>query len=484
MTIEGMDQVGFAAFSRGFASNRSIASMAITECQIDDQGATALATGFSEKNDTLKEISIWHITDIAGTERITKSGWDSIITSIAGSRLEMLDVCGNRTVTDAVVVTLSNSLLSNGTLKYLDLGGCNSITHTGLRALFQQLLNLKFVCLNDIALLYLANALANNSMIKELYLGYNRDFTPMGWGAFSTVLLNHNSALEKLHLDNTQINNDVLHLITINPISNVRLRDLNLSKNDDVTSAGWVSFTAVLWSPASSLDKLYLKEIISLDDVVSDALISALRNNSRLRELHLAYNGSSEVTNHGWMDLSTLLQNSNSALEVLNLQENDIGDDTAFLFAEAVDKNTLKELNIGVDGTVDFFTSISRAAFTCILCNTSNILDTYNSNHAHGKLCNKESMSRIDDYDDDHEDLLADLRSILMINKDNTKCQAACIKIINTHFRGPETNTEVFACMKLNVLPIAIAWMGRDCDNCQNINNLFSFLTSMPLLCD
>ncbi len=153
--------------------------------------------------------------------------------------------------------------------------------------------------------------------------------------------------------------------------------------------------------------------------------------------MHLTFNGSSEVTNHGWMALSTLLRNPNSALEVLNLQENHIDNDTAFLFAEALaDNNTLKELNIGVDGAVDYFTSISRAAFTRILCNTSSILDTYNSNHALGKLCNEESMLRIDDYDDDHEDLLADLRSILMINKDNIKCQAARIKIINTHFRG------------------------------------------------
>ena len=113
-------------------------------------------------------------------------------------------------------------------------------------------------------------------MIKELYLGYNRDFTPMGWGALSTVLLNHNSVLEKLHLDNTQINDDVLHFITIALISNVRLRDLNLSKNDDVTSAGWVSFTAVFLSPASSLEKLSLNEN-SLDDAVIDALISALK---------------------------------------------------------------------------------------------------------------------------------------------------------------------------------------------------------------
>ena len=138
-------------------------------------------------------------------------------------------------------------------------------------------------------------------MIKELYLGYNRDFTPMGWGALSTVLLNHNSVLEKLHLDNTQINDDVLHFITIALISNVRLRDLNLSKNDDVTSAGWVSFTAVFLSPASSLEKLSLNEN-SLDDAVIDALISALRDNSRLRELHLTLNGSSEVTIMvGWL---------------------------------------------------------------------------------------------------------------------------------------------------------------------------------------
>ena len=45
-------------------------------------------------------------------------------------------------------------------------------------------------------------------------------------------------------------------------------------------------------------------------------------------------------------------------------------------------------------------------------------------------------------------------------------------------------NTQIFTDMELNVIPIAIGWMGRDGGSGGSSDLLFTFLRSMPLLCD
>ena len=61
---------------------------------------------------------------------------------------------------------------------------------------------------------------------------------------------------------------------------------------------------------------------------------------------------------------------------------------------------------------------------------------------------------------------------------------AARLKIMNAHFSGSDIKTSVFTDMKLNVLPIAIAWMGQDGKSEGISGVLFAFLRSRPLLCN
>ena len=68
-----------------------------------------------------------------------------------------------------------------------------------------------------------------------------------------------------------------------------------------------------------------------------------------------------------------------------------------------------------------------------------------------------------------------DLKYLLQLNRDNSKSQAARLKIIKTHFSGREINMQPFTKMGLSVRPHAIAWMARD-------NNLFHFVRAMPSL--
>ena len=62
----------------------------------------------------------------------------------------------------------------------------------------------------------------------------------------------------------------------------------------------------------------------SMSDTVIGALIIALTNNSRLKELKLGWN--LHATAAGWVAFLTILQTPNSALEVLHLQQNSINE--------------------------------------------------------------------------------------------------------------------------------------------------------------
>jgi hypothetical protein len=201
------------------------------------------------------------------------------------------------------------------------------------------------------------------------------------------------------------------------------------------------------------------------------ALTNALVNNRSLNAINLSLIGG--VSEAGWTAFSVVLRNPESVLEVIDLSCNSVNDEVMQSFSDALVNNTkLKEFNVRM-------TSISSngfAAFTHLLCNSTSILTTYQSNHTIEELWKKDD----DDYDDDDEDdesntLPEDLMNLLRLNKENSPNEAARIKIINTHFSGPEINMQPFMDMALGVRPYAIAWMGRD-------NNLYRFLRAMPSL--
>jgi hypothetical protein len=79
-------------------------------------------------------------------------------------------------------------------------------------------------------------------------------------------------------------------------------------------------------------------------------------------------------------------------------------------------------------------------------------MSTYCSNHTLEILSNN-----------DFELLLPeDLASLLRLNRENSKREAACLKITKVHFSGHDSNMQPFMDMDLSVRPHAIAWMARD----------------------
>ena len=110
-------------------------------------------------------------------------------------------------------------------------------------------------------------------------------------------------------------------------------------------------------------------------------------------------------------------------------------------------------------------TSIGYAAFTRLLCNSSSIMSTYQSNHTLTRLCDRSCLKNLPE----------DLRFLLQLNEKNSVSQAARLKIIKTHFSGSEINMQPFISMDLCVRPHAIAWMVRDV-------NAFHLLRALPML--
>ena len=224
----------------------------------------------------------------------------------------------------------------------------------------------------------------------------------------------------------------------------------------------------------ATLENLDLSTNYFTDENIA-ALANALVNNRSLREINLSLiNGESEA---GWSAFSPVLRNPESALEIIDLSKNSINDELVYSFSNALASNTkLKEFN--VRGTFSI-TSNGFAAFTHLLCNSSSILTTYQSNHTLEELWKKNDDLDYDD--DDGEDnqlkitLPEDLINLLQLNKENSPNEAARFKIINSHFSGHEINMQPFMDMTLSVRPYAIAWMGRD-------DNLYRFLRAMPSL--
>ena len=236
--------------------NSSLADLDLWDCSIDDEGARMLAAALG-RNSTLRKLNLGH------NKNITITGWRAIFTQLQSpqSSLDGLDLWKN--YIDIAVANLLANALANGTsLKALCLGTSYEITTEGWRAVFAALssprcvikeLDLNSNEFNDEVVTHLSNALSNNCVLKELDLHGNAEVTPSGWRAFSAVLQNPNSALEKLDLGYNSINDGALVSLANSLVHNNKLKELSLFKyeTDDITITDWGALTNVLCNKSS-----------------------------------------------------------------------------------------------------------------------------------------------------------------------------------------------------------------------------------------
>ena len=121
---------------------------------------------------------------------------------------------------------------------------------------------MRYSALNDEMMTYLANSLSNNSVLRYLNLSnpqLNHRVTASGWTAFSAVLENPNSALEKLDLVGCIFDDDALVSFANTLTHNSNLKellfdeDLDQEYDGEIAITNWGAFPNVLCNKSSIL---------------------------------------------------------------------------------------------------------------------------------------------------------------------------------------------------------------------------------------
>ena len=204
-------------------------------------------------NETLRELNI-------GTNPAI-TNWRAFSSALASprSRLEKLDLSDN-TMCDLAVLSITNALLINTTIKSLILNSTWSISIVGTNHLYQMLespscslenLHLNHYGLDDDLIQSLANALASNRLLRTLNLGNNWEITDVGWETFEAVLRNPNSSLEKLDLSPCAISDQAMISFAGSLTNNITLTDLIL--DHDIKPVGCAAFIRMLCGDSSIL---------------------------------------------------------------------------------------------------------------------------------------------------------------------------------------------------------------------------------------
>ena len=254
--------------------------------------------------------------------------------------------------------------------------------------------------------------------------------------------------------------------------NNTHLKILSLegSGNLGVWDEGWKAVFDALQRPNCVLQELYLGMALGLNMGEEDVayLSNSLANNDKLQLLD-----ASGCRGRGWEALSNALHSPVSALEKVNLRFNGISDDILASFANALMHNSnskLKELQLDDNSiTVNGWKNLANA-----LCNTSSIMDTFQSNHSLQMVHDPEYMMRFLPPE-------PGLEALLRMNRENSKFDAARRKIIEVHFSGNDVSMQPFTDISMKVLPHSIAWMARDE---YGIPLLYQFLRNTSLFHD
>ena len=124
-------------------------------------------------------------------------------------------------------------------------------------------------------------------------------------------------------------------------------------------------------------------------------------------------------------------------------------DATAIALANAlVGNNILTELNLNYNENI---TSCRSSVFLRALCNPQTIMSTFQFNYTLRTLENKRYRPSLN---------WEDINTVLCLNRESSKSKEACLKTTRTHFcKG--FLLPPFVDMDLEVLPRAIAWVGR-----------------------
>lgn len=212
---------------------------------------------------------------------------------------------------------------------------------------------------------------------------------------------------------------------------------------NDIGTMGCIALGTLLKHTTRKLCTLDLSGN-AVDDDGLEALLNGLMDNKEFKSLGLSYNFSISIT--GLRALSLLVSSKNNNLTVLWLDGNFIDDEAAFMFAGALKNNrTLQDLILNAgDSTM---TSSGWSAFSRLLCDTSSINATQNSNHTLQHLAGEDNYVPSDDI----------ILSFVYNNLNTYDAKdAAMLKILRHH---SEIDMTPFFEWDIKLLPNVMFWL-------------------------
>ena len=377
----------------------------------------------------------------------------SALTRCTFSRLKRIMIDWRRQIPDDQVAALFDSLRENHTHLRDFTFHRHYFERMGSVALASWLknpscavcsLNLTGTTIDESCFAVISNGLISSNTLKRLHLSENQSFSAISSCILSGVLFHPTCCLKKLYLRECLIGDEVISYLGGALLANKSLVFLELSFNQFITWEGWKEFTKFLSNPQSTLKELFLYGC-DIDDEGAKVIATGLAGNSSLEMLDM--NANNRITSIGLCAFfDTLFENKHSAMLELQFRENYV----------AIEGLAFEEWGV-----------LSRA-----ICDKTTIDSTFSSNHT---FCNFELF----DWPDEYETTWEEIDALLSMNSNPDKSKVASEKILKCHFSGGTTGIHALVCMHETVLPYAIEWMGR---YMHGYSAMFDFVKSFPNL--
>jgi len=465
----------FSKLCIGLAHNRSIGHLSLEECNLNEEAAMTIITTLSpfiELNANLHRLEIVscnfgdetiRMLALALTKRENKGSLQRIILDANG----IGDQSGSE-----LVHTLNHgydnlthlSMGDNelGSKACVALGDLLSNPSTHLKSL-----DIENNQIDDGCIAVLTNALSSNTVLNELRLSFNCSITQAGWKTFSTCLQNPDSSLEILDLSSTNIADEGAialgrGLMNNKTLTTLSCHDISADGMPLITSHGWRSIFGSLQNKESALGMIDLR-YSSIDEGGISALTNALAGNSTVKMLDLSYN--KQIPAAGWRPFFACLEHPNVALEEVSLRGNHVTDEDMRHLSRALHANNgiLESLDLGDNSSLS---DIGWAHISRVLCDKSSAMTVYLSNHTLSSLGDQDAIP-------------ADLDDFLQLNQSGNKKDVSREKILRYHFQDGKKNIQEFVDLDSNILHHAISWI---CTNGTGRTLLYKFLRSLPSL--
>jgi len=202
----------------------------------------------------------------------------------------------------------------------------------------------------------------------------------------------------------------------------------------------------------------------------------------KLQCLDLSWNMLSANGVNGYQALATLLEDPARHLEELYLKGSGLRDGVLPSFAAALTTNrTLRTLDLG-DNSIN---AAGWTLFSDVLCDTSSINNTYNSNHTLRQLVTAEEGTINGETTFHLRDTLPEIiEQYLILNQNDDRKKVAAMKIMQ--YQRHNISMLPFFEWELKCLPIAVHWFDEAPRSIQEIETIklqaiYEFVRGMPV---